>query len=280
MIELVITGGLGNQMFQYACARNIQLEKNEEKLLINTYLYRKDTYGRRYSLDSCNISNDVETVEYKAYGFKLVGGIANIAENIVYSIAKYFGVYMWKSRKYRNLDCVGDKVVLYGYFQSEKYFIHNADKIKKELKISKAISTTNCEWLNRIQNVNAVCLHIRRGDYLREGMVVCDKNYYLSAIDYMKEHVQNPVFFIFSDDMSWVKENYSDESFVFVDNNNPDYEELRLMYNCKHFILSNSSFSWWAQYLSDNDEKIVIAPSKWMPGDPFYDIYMDNWIII
>ena len=100
------------------------------------------------------------------------------------------------------------------------------------------------------------------------------------------EQVENPVFYVFSnssDDINWIKENYdfSDYNVEYVDLNNPDYEELRLMYSCKHFIISNSTFSWWAQYLCENENKIVIAPSEWNRHfDDCSGIYMPEWQVI
>ena len=110
---------------------------------------------------------------------------------------------------------------------------------------------------------------------------MCDLPYFHKAIDIMKNRLNNPVFYLFSDDIDWAKSHLKNEEINFVDEKTKDYEQLRLMYNCKHFIMSNSTFSWWAQYLSENPDKIVIAPAKWMPYDTEKrDIYQDNWILI
>ena len=104
----------------------------------------------------------------------------------------------------------------------------------------------------------------------------------MKFIDIMKEKVKNPVFYIFSDDIEWVKENIDFKTEVkYITGNNKNYEELRLMYTCKHFIISNSSFSWWAQYLTDNKNRITSAPSKWFRNqNQKVDIYEDDWILI
>ena len=129
-------------------------------------------------------------------------------------------------------------------------------------------------------------MHIRRGDYLSpkyKHLNVCDYQYYFESMNYIISKLNNPTFFIFSntsDDLDWIKENYSlPGKIVYVKNDNPDYEELRLMYSCKHFIISNSTFSWWAQYLSNNSG-IVIAPEIWnrLNHDGIADLYMPNWI--
>ena len=279
MIELIITGGLGNQMFQYACARQLQLEHNDE-LRLNVNMFSVDRFGRKYSLDACSIPNTISVINRSARMVRILGGISNYAENKMFSVMKHFGVYIWKGRTYQKLDCDKKNNILFGYFQSEKYFTKYSDTIKKELKISKLISDENRRWIAEIEDVNSVCLHIRRGDYLKENLIVCDLDYYKNAVTYMKEHLDNPLFFVFSDDIIWVKANFHDSAFRYVDNDNVDYDELRLMYHCKHFIMSNSSFSWWAQYLSDNESKIVIAPPRWLPDGCTHEIYMDNWVVL
>lgn len=92
--------------------------------------------------------------------------------------------------------------------------------------------------------------------------------------------VKNPHFFVFSDDLNWVKENLkTNVNITFVDSHNDSCNELNIMKHCKNFIISNSTFSWWAQYLSDNLGKVVVAPRPWLRKIPS-DIYMENWITI
>ncbi len=281
MIELGITGGLGNQMFQYACARALQLELGKEQLIININLYKIDKFGRRFSLNACNIPrNSVRIVNKSAKIWWLLGSLGKPFDVCIYNILKLFGIYIWKNLNYRKLECKGDCVILFGYFQSEKYFKKYANIIRDELKIIGPLSEHNKRLIDKIRNNNSVCIHIRRGDFVKEGLVMCDNQYYRNGIDYIKNNVSDPKFFIFSDDIKWVKENFLDESFEYVDANNNDYDDIRLMYNCKHFIMSNSTFSWWAQYLSDYQDKIVIAPPKWLPNNSVTDIYLDSWTIL
>ena len=95
----------------------------------------------------------------------------------------------------------------------------------------------------------------------------------------MKQKFPKAEFFIFSDDIEWVKENIDFDCKVnYVKGNNPNYEELRLMYSCKHFIISNSSFSWWGAWLNTNPEKIVVAPKEWLQGMDTPDIWCEGWI--
>ena len=131
-----------------------------------------------------------------------------------------------------------------------------------------------------MKSTNSVCVHIRRGDYTYlKNYQVCSIAYYLKAMEIMKGKIKEPKFYIFSDDIEWVKKNIDfDVDVTYIDKNNTSYEELRLMYSCKHFIISNSSFSWWAQYLSTNKNKVVISPNIWyqnknQPQDMILDYF-------
>lgn len=189
-----------------------------------------------------------------------------------------------------------DKFV-FGFFQSIRNVDPIADILRCELKVKTEPSAANRAMLNEIRGINAVCLHIRRGDFLNsrwKHLQICDYDYYSKAIDTILARVENPVFFVFSNthtDLQWIAQNFRFPQtypgknipieFRYVDLANPDYEELRLMYTCRHFIISNSTFSWWAAWLSDNEEKVVCAPERWnMEYTDDYKIYDPSWIKI
>lgn len=307
MIRLNLMAGMGNQMFEYAYARALSLEYRED-LVINPYFMtlagmgagRKNYYNNVLKL--LNIPTEVQMIN-KVQGY--VQGIPDIAEFVLMrkykSGQKLHGKEMFhqmnKKGKYYTDDCFTyydsikskknvKKVI--GYYQSEKYFLKYRDIIRQELKVVKEPSAENKKLLEEIDNCNAVCVHIRRGDYVSNSknaaLVVCDETYYRNAMQYMKERVSNPVFYIFSDnneEIAWIKQNYQlgDFNVRYVTLNNPDYEELRLMYHCKHFIIANSTFSWWGAYLSDNKEKLVVAPKVWNKAyDKEMDIYIDDMV--
>ena len=294
MYEIRLMGGLGNQMFQYAVLRALTLEYKDKGIISLAGITNKG--HNVYALNHLNISNDIKVINY-----------FNIKSFINYLFYGYYCVFIINSKnsvkRLKRLQkllqplgmyCIPDGYLpikpskfkhnsLVGYFQSTKYFDKYKNIIKEELKVKEEILPNNLEILKDIQKSNSVCLHIRRGDYVGTKHQVCDDNYYLQAIDKMKKLIKNPKFFIFSDDIKWVIKhfNFSNKEFVYIKNNNPNYEELRLMYNCKHFIISNSSFSWWAQYLTDNEKRITIAPSKWFQTENQHsDIFQDDWIKI
>lgn len=292
-ITIRLMGGLGNQMFEYSILRTMMLENNIDGIISLKGITNKT--HNIYSLDHFNISNDIKItykesikskINYLIYGFYCVFLVKRkngfkIIKNIQ-STLNYLGMYCVPDG-YIKLNS-SDKVnqVMVGYYQSSKYFDKYKDIIKEELKVKDKILSKNKKLLKDIETNNSICLHIRRGDFIFSNHEVCNKEYYFKAIKEIKKHVKQPKFFIFSDDINWVKENIEiNEEVVYIEGNNPNYEELRLMYSCKHFIISNSSFSFWAQYLSDNKNKITIAPSKWfLNPNQRVDIYEDDWIII
>ena len=291
MIIISIKCGLGNQMFEYACARAMSL-RNSEKLYMNIMDSKKNK-KRQYGLMNLNIA-DIPTVDnawnIKVIYTRILNKIAKINREKSWSEAKYrkyekFGYYIKDRGHYMGKpDSKFPVKYLASYFQSEKYFDDYKEQIKSELKVITKPSPNNKEWIKRISSLeNPICLHIRRGDFVNSKFFhVCTEDYYRKSIKKMKSMVENPTFIAFSEDIDYVKSLKLDCDILYVDENNPDYEELRLMYNCRHFIISNSSFSWWGQYLSENQNKKVIAPSKWggAENSSKYAVYMDDWILI
>ena len=177
-----------------------------------------------------------------------------------------------------------------GYFQSATYFDDYKSVIQKELRVRLPFPKEKKQILDKIRNSNSVCVHVRKGDYNKLiQFQVCNPQYYNYAIKKMFDLVENPTFFVFSDDINWSINNIEwGENTMFVSESKEDdssnfcnpFADLQMMYECKHFIISNSSFSWWAQYLSKYYNKIVIAPSRWKANKIVRDIYQDDWILI
>jgi hypothetical protein len=152
--------------------------------------------------------------------------------------------------------------------------------------VKEAPAELNRQYLNEISSVNAISIHVRRGDYVTDGITnavhgVCGIDYYREAISYMAAKINDPRFYIFSDDMEWTKAHLSTDPYpaIFIDhNNNVGQEDMRLMYSCKHHIIANSSFSWWGAWLNNYPGKTVIAPAQWsnIPGSE--SILPDSWI--
>ena len=305
MIDMVMNGRLGNQLFMYAMARKIQISYNKKKIYMNTWLLYSNKIS--ISLDNYKLNDNIEFYN-KQFRTKKNVFHGDIIQNYFFmkylkkinnytfsQVAEYEKVM---ERKYKNLGMflVRDRyvnpnniknkkcILLYGYFQSCKYFEDIREILLEELVPKKPLMKKNEELYNNISNTESVCVTVRLGDDFTNSSVynVCTLKYYIEAINYLNNILENPVFYMFSDRIDLLRDKFGnlDINMVFEEEENPDYEKLRIMSNCKHFILSNSSFSWWCQYLSTNENKLVIAPSRWYNGNVPCDIYMDNWYLI
>ncbi len=167
-----------------------------------------------------------------------------------------------------------------GYFQSARYFDFIRDELLDELTPKIPYNESETGFVKKIERTESVCLTIRLGDYINNSVhQVCTKDFYLKAMDCMKSKYPNCQFFVFSDEVEKAREIFEFKYPVVYDSGESlDVVSLDIMSKCKHFIISNSSFSWWAQYLSRNENKIVISPAKWYAQDVPCDIMQDNWI--
>src|SRR5574343_271311 len=244
MIIVKIQGGLGNQLFQYANGRALSIEKNEDLYLdISWYKGRLD---RAYLLNGFNIKE------------KIAGHI------------RVFLTKIFNKDKY----IVGD-------FQSEKYFKKIGEKIIEEFTLKSDQKMRRLDILEKIKSTNSVSIHLRGGDYVRGKKSgfhgTASAKYYESAIQRIVNKVGNPYFFVFTDDIDWAKSHLKfPEPYIFVSNGEENTEEeFVLMTSCKHNIIANSTFSWWAAWLNRNKNKIIISPEKW-----FADSSVDSSEII
>ena len=284
MVMVKIIGGLGNQMFQYALGRKIAY-LNDEMLKLDISGF--ETYDlHNYSLSHFNISGDDATKSeiraFRGSNNRHIRGIINKMNH-----HGFYLPYLQKNKvifeKTINYDpSIFDntgEIYLDGYWQSEKNFKDNEVIIRKEFTIKSPPDSQNIKIANEIRNTEAVCIHIRRGDYVSNPKAnqligLCPLDYYYRSIDYILSKVEKPHFFIFSDDPDWTRQHLIiDAPTTYVCNNSSDknYEDLRLMTYCRHFIIANSSFSWWGAWLSPNVQKIVIAPAQWFRGEQYND---------
>lgn len=295
MIIAKLRGGLGNQMFIYAFGRYLANKHNTDlKLDISYY----ENYHRTYELNKFNTKEIIATSEeiysLKQFMPKHKGLKRFFREKILKKKPKIIpaSCYVLDSgvsfvSKYMNLP---DNVYLEGLFQSEKFFTEIKDDIKQEFTLKNPLVDENFLFAERIRQNNAISLHVRRGDYITnqwalENLGLCSLEYYQRAINYIQNNTENPYFFLFSDDLEWVKENLKiDAPYTVVDCNqdNTGYEDIRLMSLCNHHIIANSSFSWWGAWLGHNPHKIVIAPKNWFKSKniSYKDIIPSRWILL
>lgn len=266
-ISVKLQGGLGNYMFQIAAAYAYGLKHNKQPIFSanDSILVHKPVV--RYK---DNILSKVNLVPEKNYsGFK---------------------VYNEQGFHYNEIPAHEGSVYLNGYFQTEKYFKEYEKEIRelfKQPNFVGAVATDHAWHLYGVYiNVaeNTCSIHVRRGDYLNSPNhhPSQNMNYYMKAI---KQMPKDTVFLIFSDDIAWCKQNFPDlpEKFKFIENQD-DFLDLEMMRLCKHNIICNSTFSWWAAWLNENPNKKVIIPNQWFgPAYAHYntdDLYCENWIRI
>ncbi len=293
MIVSNLIGGLGNQMFQYAAGRALSLQ-------LHRHLYLDISDLARYQLHQGYQFERIFAGEFKVATGKSVRGILGyqgisfLRKILIRDQLKYL-----RSRKYvvqpgfvywDQFDQLADDVYLHGYWQSEKYFKKYSDIIRKDFVFKEKLSAVNQSISHQIIQANAVSLHVRRGDYLTSASAnemhgACSLEYYQRAVDEILNRVSDPIFYIFSDDPTWVKKNLKlGVEHAYIDHNHgaESYNDMRLMSICKHHIIANSSFSWWGAWLNANPNKIVIAPKKWFTSDQFdtSDLLPLSWIEI
>jgi hypothetical protein len=260
MIIVKLKGGLGNQMFQYAYGRNLELLG--KKVVFDTSFFagnkaKKDT-ARDFKLNNFNIETKAEFSDKKR-------PLSEIFDKIKIKLNP------------------GQDV----FHQSEKYFENTKDVIHKEFTLKNKPSSESFDYKKKIaDSANPISIHIRRGDYIQSKVAskvlgVLPLEYYRKAIDLITKKVIDPHFFVFSDDVEWAMANLQTGfPTIFVLNKSiPDYEELILMSKCSHHIIANSSFSWWGAWLNSNPNKTVIAPAKWFNAKPGAgkDIVPNSW---
>ncbi|WP_159473060.1 alpha-1,2-fucosyltransferase [Chryseobacterium sp. 18068] len=293
MVAVELIGGLGNQMFQYATAKALALHRDEH-LLLDSRLF--DNYKlHSYCLNHFNIEATVVTndLPLKTPGFskRVIDKLLQKTNALILQ-NRIFNIYQEKDLLFDNtLFLTGKKnIYLKGYFQSEKYFAKYEDQLRTDFEIVTPLKKETTDMLKIIEAENSVSLHIRRGDYVSNPAAnathgTCDLNYYQKAVANINNDIENAIFFIFSDDINWAKENLKlKNKTYFIDFNDAstNYEDLKLMSTCKHNIIANSSFSWWGAWLNRNKNKKVIAPSKWFNTDVLnsQDIIPESWMKI
>jgi hypothetical protein len=289
MIIVKIHYGLGNQLFQYALARSLSLQLKVSFKLDNSFfngIPDKD-HPRIYQLNHFNIIENIAGAK-EINAFVKPGFLARRWLNLTHIGLPYYKrkvVYENGLSFDNNIFQIKDNSYLFGYWQDERYFSAVQDELRKDLSFKTPPSFRNKALLQQIQETTSVCIHIRRGDYLTDQSTVtsvgiCDLPYYYKAIEIIKQKVKDPTFYIFSDEMEWVKKEFKiDQHCVYVDHNSQEaaFEDLRLMSACKNHILANSSFSWWGAWLSNNKDKVVVAPKVWRKQGP--DMYLPKgWI--
>ncbi|NHA04940.1 alpha-1,2-fucosyltransferase [Mucilaginibacter sp. HC2] len=271
MIISKLQGGLGNQMFQYAAARNLSPNK--------------PVYLDLSFLEKHTISTDSFTPrEFGLSIFKNIAAstISKLRSNVILNPTLFNRLLkkvlfpnihiVHENNQQINLDQnIIDRKVIYldGYFQHEDYFKNIRSQLLKEFTFPALMGEAKSYADTISQLPNSVSIHVRRADYLKAAIAayhgVLPLSYYKNAVELIHKSISNAHYFIFSDDTAWCRNNFDflSDTATIIDINNQDWMDMALMSNCKHHIIANSSFSWWAAWLNPSTNKMVIAPRNW-----------------
>ncbi len=288
MVIIRLQGGLGNQMFQYALFRKLDIAGREVKIDDEQILSEGNQHNGlelervfgiaypRASHEECVAFTSPLTVPERLY---------NKAAAILNKVNIRHTIYEDKlSFKPEIMEM--DKAYLCGYWQSEKYF---AD-VRKDIVNSFTFVQIDADGEDRnrtmaaeMKECNSVAIHVRRGDYVSDQVMrSCGIDYYDRAVRYLREKHKELRFYLFSDDPKWVSENFDfldDYKIIDWNHGKMSYCDMYLMSQCKHNIIANSTFSWWGAWLNQNPDKIVVAPEKWSEDTTdFKDLIPDGWV--
>lgn len=300
MIAVNINAGLANQMFHYAFGRGL-IAKGLDVVYDQTNFKPR----KQWSFESIHLQDafpDIEIKQMPEGHFKWVCMEHTDAVN-------WKKKYAAKIRKLSNLigyekyiiepsygynegmERLATKNCIYrGFWQSEKYFKHCEKDIRKQFTFLAFDEPQNIDVAKKMASENSVAIHLRKGkDYLQSDLMgknLCGADYYMRAIEYIREQVDNPVFYVFTDNPDWLKENLRSFDYTLVDWNEVSgkrsFRDMQLMSCAKHNIIGNSTFSWWGAWLNPNSNKIVIAPNKFfnVTSDFFakQDVVCESWV--
>lgn len=290
MIIIRIKGGLGNQLFQYAVGYAMA-KRLESKLVLDTTFFPKQSL-RGYKL--CKLDLDFQETVVPPKAIELLKNkflnkflrkinIQNISVNKETT-------YLLETRSDILKQVFSENntnIYLDGYFQSELYFDKYKEDLHRQFRSNYSMEDEFNRQAKEIDSTLSVAVHVRRGDFLKAkndfniNHYLLEKQYYLNALDYLKARLpSSSVFYWFSDDIEWVKNNFGDllnYKFVKLKTPNADIDELFLMSKCNHIVTANSTFSWWAAWLNNKQNPIRIVPAR-----RFGNLHMipDSWIKI
>jgi len=287
----MIFNGLGNQMSQYAFYL-IKKKKSASTRFI--FLKKSANVHNGYELDNVFGITKKDTIGDKLLYFIYLLISHRKPAVVLKPVIRLFGllgmtvVYEDDDYSFRHKLLEPSRGIRYyvGGWHSDKYFVDIKDRVLSEFRFDYSrIGAANVEILAKIKACTSVSVHVRRGDflspenYLKFGSV-CTFDYFLSAIRKMRSLVEKPHFFFFTNDFTWVKDNFVEDDFTIVNINigADSWKDMLLISNCLHNICSNGSFSWWSSYLNNNENKIVIVPKNFMVNKHIPDVYPEDWI--
>ena len=287
-------GGLGNQLFQYAALRYYAKRyRAQMRIAVDparnavSFGYPRPCLLQHFSIPA--------RMQERSLSDRFIFTDKAWLKTASAPLRRKLGIQVFKEqlehryRFLRDLPLKQGVKALYigGYWQNHRFVEDVAEDLRVDLTFRVPAQGKNLEVLEQIAHSrNPVSLHIRRGDstLASEGKVVLPMEYYFNAISLIRDRLVDPTFFVFSDDVPFVKQNLPRDIGMVLVQHNDDFaahEDLRLMSSCHHHIMANSTFSWWGAWLNPRPEKIVIAPRHWFLGmdDHYPGLFPHNWML-
>lgn len=286
-----VKGGLGNQMFQYAFAKYLaEYTKEEVKMdytsfnqLLNDRVRKPRLKSFRLSLleasgqdidNICKFNHRQDSLSFKYKALIVIERMLN---------SKY---YFENNREYRRIESISQYKYFDGYWQSWRYVEPTINDLIKDFQPNYSINDATRQMIDKVSQENSVFIGVRKGDYDAEKRHYGSfgQEYYDQALSIIESQIENPIYYVFSNDIEWTKENlyFGNRRIIYREDTDvvDDFEELLIMANCKHSIIVNSTYHWWAARLEYSPGKIVIAPKRWFFDNKPIDIVPPNWITI
>lgn len=269
-----LSGGLGNQMFQYAAGRALALRLGAPLALDVSWF--SDRAERQFGLDGFVVDGRV------LRPLPLPPGLVRLESRMSRRWGRLrHGVPIFRERHFRfdtRFDLLGRPVFLEGFWQSERYFATQGAAIREDFLLAQPLRISAQRYLDQISTSDAICVHVRRGDYVSNPVAAdthgtCSPRYYSAAVADIADGLSNPHCFVFSDEPAWARDNLTlgvPATYVDANSASEPHWDIALMSACRHFVIANSSLSWWAAWLGNAQDKRVIAPSPWFK-DPTKD---------
>ena len=292
MIIAKLVGGVGNQMFQYACARNLALLHNTSLKIDISYLENQSAQvsggitPRAYELGIFNIVEefaspaDVKRLSQNVFPKSVKNAFLRRVRNHTARFLRAKKVpgfsrvieFNFGTDRKMDLSKLPDHIYLEGYWQKLDYITGYEQVLRKEFTFKNPFPPEVITLASEIQSCNSIGINVRRGDYyakesVRRNMGTLDEDYFVEAANHVAKHVVDPKFYVYSDDIDWCKSTLKvpfTTHFLEYDQAQRKLEfDLYLFSKCRHNIISNGTFSWWGAWLNTNKDKMVVAPARW-----------------
>jgi hypothetical protein len=292
MVSVCLQAGLGNRMFCYAFALGLKAKGYDVYIDETSFKPRSFMTNEEVNLKAIFPHISFKSTPKNMFPFCFIGGKkGEILRKLSYRFLSKKYIQESAFRYLPNIsDEITEKCCIIGLWQTSNYFKSCEREVKRQFEFLPFDEKENIQLSMKMNKENSIAIHVRKGNDYKDSTWenTCNADYYKNAIQYIENHVTNPIYYIFTDNIDWVKSNLKGIKYTIIDWNPTkgirNFRDMQLMGCAKHNIIANSSYSWWAAYLNPNPSKIVVAPSIWFsPSQSYFcenEIVPEEWIKI